>query len=114
MRYLVAPGTEGLVSLGIAFKGPEGIVLAADSRVTLMALKTGVAVPTQPGQPAPPQAALLPATFDNATKLLKVKGQNYVGAVTYGLALSANGNPALRAASCRSSRQSFRGTRQID
>lgn len=64
------------MSLGIAFKGPEGIVLAADSRVTLMAQML------QAGQPAP---LMLPATFDNATKLLKVRGQDYVAAVTYGL-----------------------------
>lgn len=62
------------MSLGIAFKGPEGIVLAADSRVTLMAQLQ------QPNQPP----TLLPATFDNATKLLRVKGQDFVGAVTYG------------------------------
>lgn len=63
------------MSLGIAFKGPEGIVLAADSRVTLMA---------QMQQPNLPTPMLLPATYDNATKLLAVKGQEYVGAVTYG------------------------------
>jgi len=63
------------MSLGIAFKGPEGIVLAADSRVTLMA-------PVQ--QPQLPTPMLLPASYDNATKLLRVKGQDYVGAVTYG------------------------------
>jgi hypothetical protein len=62
------------MSLGIAFKGPEGIVLAADSRVTL----TGqMQLPNQP-------PVLLPSTYDNATKLLRVKGQNHVGAVTYG------------------------------
>jgi hypothetical protein len=63
------------VSLGIAFKGPEGIVLAADSRVTLS------------GQLQGPQnqIVLVPATFDNATKLLKAKGQDHVGAVTYGM-----------------------------
>jgi hypothetical protein len=61
------------MSLGIAFKGPEGIVLAADSRVTLTAQ---LALPQGP--------MLLPATFDNAIKLLKVNGQEYVGAVTYG------------------------------
>ena len=60
------------MSLGIAFKGPEGIVLAADSRVTLH---------MQPKN----QNILIPATFDNATKLLKVNGQNFVGAETYGL-----------------------------
>jgi hypothetical protein len=60
------------VSLGIAFKGPEGIVLAADSRVTLLAQQPGL-------------QHLIPATFDNATKLLKVASQSHVGAVTYGL-----------------------------
>jgi len=63
------------MSLGIAFKGPEGIVLAADSRVTL----TGQL--QQANQPV----MLLPSTYDNATKLLKVKGQDHVGAVTYGI-----------------------------
>lgn len=62
------------MSLGIVFKGPEGIVLAADSRVTLTAQ-----LPQPTGQ-----NLILPATFDNATKLLKVKGQDFVGAVTYG------------------------------
>ena len=63
------------MSLGIAVKGPEGIVLAADSRVTLMAQMQG------PNNQPP---VLLPSTFDNATKLLKVKGHDYVAAVTYG------------------------------
>ncbi len=63
------------MSLGIAFKGPEGIVLAADSRVTLMA---------QVNQPGIANPLLLPASYDNATKMLRVKGQDYVGAVTYG------------------------------
>lgn len=62
------------MSLGIAFKGPEGIVLAADSRVTLM---TPIQQPNQP-------LVILPSTYDNATKLLRVKGQDHVGAVTYG------------------------------
>ena len=62
------------MSLGIAFKGPEGIVLAADSRVTLT---NQLQIPNQP-------ALLLSSTYDNATKLLKVKGQTHVGAVTYG------------------------------
>jgi hypothetical protein len=63
------------MSLGIAFKGPEGIVLAADSRVTLTVIQ-----PTQPGQPS----LVIPATYDNATKLLRVKGQDHVGAITFG------------------------------
>lgn len=63
------------MSLGIAFKGPEGIVLAADSRVTLNA---------QIEAPDGSQR-LLPSSFDNATKLLKVDSQDYVGVVTYGV-----------------------------
>lgn len=63
------------MSLGIAFKGPEGIVLAADSRVTLTA---------ELDQGQGKQKVLLPATYDNATKLLRVAGQDFAGAVTYG------------------------------
>jgi hypothetical protein len=62
------------MSLGIVFKGPEGIVLAADSRVTINAQ-----VQTPQGM------ALAPAYYDNATKLLQVESQKFVGAVTYGL-----------------------------
>jgi hypothetical protein len=62
------------VSLGIAFKGAEGIVLAADSRVTLTSMIT---TPLN-------QQLMFPSTFDNATKLLSVKTQIFVGAVTFG------------------------------
>lgn len=62
------------MSLGIVFKGPEGIVLAADSRVTLTAER-------QEAQ----GKVMLPSTFDNATKLLDIAGHDYVGAVTYGI-----------------------------
>ena len=68
------------MSLGIAFKGPEGIVLAADSRVTLMAQIPG-------------ENMLVPATYDNATKLLKIAEQKYVGAVTYGLGAIGQSQP---------------------
>lgn len=62
------------MSLGIAFKGPEGIVLAADSRVTLSAeMQHGA------------EKMMIPATYDNATKLLQLSGYNRVGVVTYGL-----------------------------
>jgi hypothetical protein len=71
------------MSLGIAFKGPEGIVLAADSRVTLTAQIQ------QPNQPL----TLIPSTYDNATKLLRVKGQDYVGAVTYGIGAIGQAEP---------------------
>src|SRR5437667_9414144 len=61
------------MSLGI-IKAPSGIVLAADSRVTLTA---------QPvGGPA------FPVHFDNASKLLRFSApHNFVAAVTYGQAL---------------------------
>ncbi len=62
------------MSLGVAIKGSEGVVLAADSRVTLTAERKN----------APP----LPVNFDNATKLLTFeKPHNYIGAVTYGIAV---------------------------
>ena len=64
------------MSLGIVIKGAEGLVLAADSRVTLFAQ-----VATAPGRPQ----TLAASNFDNATKLLYVNGQGYSGAVTYGL-----------------------------
>jgi len=66
------------MSLGIIIKGSEGVVLAADSRVTLFNQ-----LPPNPAMGN--QAVLIPANFDNATKLLTVAGQAYVGAVTYGL-----------------------------
>ena len=71
----------GFMSLGVAFKGPEGIVLAADSRVTLNAQ---IQIPQSAQVPHGPTSVILPATFDNATKLLRVESQNFVGAITYG------------------------------
>ena len=65
---------EGDVSLGVVVKGPEGVALAADTRVTLTAQRKGV----------PP----LLVNFDNATKLLTFGApHNAVGAVTYGDAI---------------------------
>ena len=59
------------MSLGIVIKGPEGLVLAADSRVTLSA--------------TPVQGNAFAVTFDNARKVLQFASpHNYVGAVTYG------------------------------
>jgi hypothetical protein len=65
------------VSLGIVIKGPEGLVLAAESRVTLEAR----AVQGQASQP-------ITVNFDNATKLLTFTSRRHrwVGAVTYGQA----------------------------
>jgi hypothetical protein len=62
------------MSLAVVIKGPEGIVLAADSRVTLQA--------QQKGRPVPP------VNYDNATKLLAFsEPHSNVGAVTYGVAV---------------------------
>lgn len=67
------------MSLGVIIKGPEGLVLAADSRVTVFGQAQG------PMGPVP-----LPVTFDNATKILNFQPTGphvYVGAVTYGAAV---------------------------
>jgi hypothetical protein len=64
------------MSLAMVFKGPEGIVLAADSRVTLNATTK-----------INGKDYLFPSTYDNATKLLTPSPQTkqtHVGAVTYG------------------------------
>ncbi|MGA2140090.1 MAG: hypothetical protein ABSH14_14625 [Verrucomicrobiia bacterium] len=61
------------VSLGIIIKGPEGLVLAAESRVTV----------TQPVG----QGQSIHVNYDNATKLLSFSAPHTtVGAVTYGQA----------------------------
>lgn len=63
------------MSLGVAVKGPEGIVLAADSRITLFAqFNTG---------------NQLPVYFDNATKLFSFTNESHkhIGIVTYGQAV---------------------------
>lgn len=61
------------MSLGIVIKAPEGLVLAAESRLTL----------TSQTNNAPP----LHVNFDNATKLLTFgKPNSAVGVVTYGQA----------------------------
>jgi hypothetical protein len=67
------------VSLAVVFKGPEGIVLAADSRVTLTSMQEA------PG-PAPgtAQVHVLPTYFDNATKLMGLQSHPHLGIVTYG------------------------------
>ncbi len=71
------------MSLGIAIKSAEGIVLAADSRVTIMAQAPpgmfNIAAPAG----AQPPAVLLPATYDNATKLLSFHDRP-MGAITFG------------------------------
>ena len=60
------------MSLGIAIKAPEGVVLAAESRVALT---------------APVDGGHLPIYFDNATKMFGFEEpNNFVGLVTYGMA----------------------------
>jgi hypothetical protein len=71
------------MSLGIVIKGPEGLVLAADSRVTL-----GTKFPN---------GDVFHVNFDNATKLLSFSKPNsntniFVGAVTYGQAIVGTTN----------------------
>jgi hypothetical protein len=63
------------------FKGTEGVVLAADSRVTLT-------VKTDKNE--------VSAHYDNAIKVLHVKSQPFIAAVTYGL--GALGSSAPRTA----------------
>lgn len=65
------------MSLGIAIKSPEGIVLAAESRVTLSAS-------------VPYSQETINVNFDNVTKVLSLydgmEQHNHVGFVTYGQA----------------------------
>jgi len=75
------------MSLGIVIKGPEGLVLAAESRITLGA------------QLATPQGTQqIPVYFDNATKLLSFSEPNTtVGVVTYGQAVIGQQTPRTAA-----------------
>ena len=67
------------MSPGNVIKGPEGLVLAADSRVTL-----GTRFPN---------GAVFHVNFDNAAKLLSFNKPNiFVGAVTYGQAIVGTAN----------------------
>lgn len=71
------------MSLGIAIKGPEGIVLAADSRVTL-----SLNQPLRDGR-----VIIRDFHFDNSQKLLhftEESSHRYVGVVTYGAAIIPN------------------------
>jgi hypothetical protein len=65
------------MTLAVVFKGPEGIVLAADSRVTLVPVAS---------QNAPPGTMVIPVFFDNARKLLSLQQQSHIGIVTSGAA----------------------------
>lgn len=75
------------MSLGMVIKGPEGLVLAAESRITL-----GGQVVTQQG------VQQIPVYFDNATKLLSFSKPNTtVGVVTYGQAVIGEQTPRTAA-----------------
>lgn len=75
------------MSLGIVIKGPEGLVLAAESRITLAATLT---TPQGPQQ--------IPVYFDSATKLLSFSVPNTtVGVVTYGQAVIGQQTPRTAA-----------------
>lgn len=60
------------MSLAVVIKGPEGLVLAADSRVTLQGRRGD---------------QVLLVNYDNATKLLSFEAQSHIAAVTYGAAV---------------------------
>lgn len=62
------------MTLAVAFKGPEGVVLAADSRVTISTI-----------QKTDTKELQVLSYFDNATKLLSFASRPNVGAVTSGL-----------------------------
>jgi hypothetical protein len=67
------------MSLAVVFKGPEGLVMAADSRVTLTSTSQGM---LNPDGPAIEQVHH--SYFDNAAKLLALRGHRNIGIVTYG------------------------------
>lgn len=69
-------GYDRHMSIGIVFKGAEGIVLAADSRVTLYNQKPSI---------VPNQNISVPSYYDNGQKLLHCDSQTHIGAVTYGV-----------------------------
>lgn len=87
------------MSLGVVVKGPEGVVLAADSRVTFVARMNA----SIHAAGAEPTLAALPVTFDNATRLLTFRpfqGEDKarIAAVTYGAAVIGQTENDLRTA----------------
>lgn len=68
------------MSLGIIIKSPEGIVLAAESRVTLTST---IATPAG--------TQIITNNFDNALKVIRFnKPNNFIGAINYGQAAIGN------------------------
>ena len=90
------------MSLGVVFKGPEGIVLAADSRVTLN-------VRVDSGQ----EKTVIPSTYDNAIKVLQFQNHQYVGAVTYGLGAIGQKEPICPAKEDRRAKTSSLGVKEM-
>jgi hypothetical protein len=86
------------MSLGIVVKGSEGIVLAADSRLTVGAQI--MVLQQKPNTPAPVQVPQqIFVNFDNAAKLLTFADPNkWIGAVTYGAAVIGTKPNDLRTA----------------
>ena len=72
------------MSLAIVIKGSEGLVLAADSRVTL--------------EGGDPKNVKVMFNFDNATKLLTFAEQKWIGVVTFGDAVIGTKTSNLRTA----------------
>jgi hypothetical protein len=87
------------MSLGVVVKGSEGVVLAVDSRVMLLAQVQSQGLGAPPGSAAPTQQ--IAVNFDNATKLLtfgKPDEPTWVAAVTYGDAVIGTTATDLRTA----------------
>jgi hypothetical protein len=85
------------MTLAIAVKGTEGIVLAVDSRVTLQ-------FSTQQSG----HTAVIPATYDNAIKLLKVKNKRSLELSLSVMPSLIHNSPERPAASCKNSKRAYR------
>jgi hypothetical protein len=74
------------MSLAVVFKGPEGLVIAADSRVTLTAVQQQQQLQPEAGggATATVETQVHHTYFDNASKLLSLQGHPKLGIVTYG------------------------------
>jgi hypothetical protein len=79
------------MSLAVIFKGPEGIVLAADSRVTL----TSVSQTMIGSEGTAIQEQVHHSYFDNARKLLSLQGHPNLGIVTYGQGAIGQSRPRM-------------------
>jgi hypothetical protein len=84
------------MSLGVVFKGPEGLVLAADSRVTLTAVSQAATAPLEGLAGMPAGVVETHHTyFDNATKLLRLQSHPNLGIVTYGQGAIGQAQPRM-------------------